>query len=79
MTNVSLIPKFTSQSDKEYEAAVIARIGKKRYYQNKGRAALRVKDKTAEAWFEFEVVRQRKREVKLKTERLQMIKELAEL
>ena len=75
----SLVPVFARMSDSEREEAIIARMGKKRYYTNKRRAALIKKDESADSWFRPEAVREHQRKVKLKTERLKMIKKVVEL
>ena len=69
----SLCPRASDDNKKQYEEAEIARIGKAAFYRNKR------KHKSNDRILLDREYRRMKQVTKLKTERLQLIKELAEL
>jgi hypothetical protein len=79
----SLVPNFTGQSESDREEDIIRRMGKGAYYAMKGRIRrAELGDFNPEAGLtreQLQAVYAHKRKVKAKIERLQMIKELAEL
>jgi hypothetical protein len=79
----SFVPKFTRQSESEREEDIMRRMGKANYYALKGRVRrAKLGDLNPESGLTREqlaAAHAHKRKVKAKIERLQMIKELAEL
>jgi hypothetical protein len=79
----SFVPNFTKQSESEREEDIMRRMGKAAYYAAKSRVRrAELGDFNPEAGLTREqlaAVYAHKRKVKAKLERLQMIKELAEL
>ena len=79
----SFVPTFSKQSETEREEAIMKRMGKSAYYARKGRIRrAELGDFNPEAGLTREQLAAafaHKRKVKAKIERLQMIKELAEL
>jgi hypothetical protein len=79
----SFVPNFTAKSESEREEDIMRRMGKAAYYARKGRIRrAELGDFNPEAGLTREqlaAVFAHKRKVKAKIERLQMIKELAEL
>ena len=79
----SFVPNFTKQSETEREEDIMRRMGKAKYYALKGRIRrAELGDVNPESGLTREQLAAayaHKRKVKAKIERLQMIKELAEL
>ena len=79
----SFVPTFTAKSESEREEDIMRRMGKSAYYAMKGRVRrAELGDFNPQAGLtreQLSAVYAHKRKVKAKLERLQMIKELAEL
>jgi hypothetical protein len=76
-TGASFCPRASAQNVKDYEERKIEKIGKAAYYAIKGRKGRAVEKRECDSIYYSREYHQKKRETKIKLERLKMIKQIA--